>query len=194
MTDELLKGMCAQVANMAKTEIRYRHCLNGILATYFEGQGLHRMRKVEKLVEEKVGPDWLNFGGAKDIIFGILCLGANVIPPDAIVISTVINDYRRLPAFDALPPDEQKRVWDAPVWPPPPQYFQAHDALMVVAQSPERVCTYSQKLLGDLLIGEPDILLFPQAEWNGRLKMYGVEPPSEIVETFAKMQAEAGGK
>lgn len=42
MTDELLKGLAVQVANMAKTKMRYRRRLNGILAVYIEGHGLRR--------------------------------------------------------------------------------------------------------------------------------------------------------
>lgn len=55
MTDALLKGMAVQVANMAKTDLRYRHQINGILATYFEGRGLRRMRKTEKTCQEIAG-------------------------------------------------------------------------------------------------------------------------------------------
>lgn len=189
ITDGLLKGMCLQAANMAKTDLRYRHQLNGILAIYNQGEGLHRLRKIEQFAEEKVGKDWLNSGRAKDMIFGALCGGATRIEPDAIVICTGVDQYQQTPAFDALPYEERQRIAHSGHPRDLPAYFQPHDALMAVAQTPERACLYLQKMQvpGFLLIGEPKIHFLNQSEFDGRLKMYGVELPHEVGEALEKI-------
>jgi hypothetical protein len=193
MTDELLKGMCAQVANMAKTELRYRHELNGILACYHEGEGLHRMRDMERLLVELAGKAWANSGRAKDAIVATLCLGTKsvrVAQPDAIVICTAGDKYYPTPAFDALPPDEKDRIFEATHPRNMPQYFEPRDVLMVLAQSSERVCIYAQRIQmpGELLLGEPEIIVTPQAAFNGRLKIYGVEPTAEALEYLRRAE------
>ena len=190
MTDELLKGLATQAANMAKTEIRYRHQLNGILAIYHEGQGLHRLRKIEQEVEEKCGKAWLDSGRAKDILFGVLATGAKALPPDAIVIATGGDRFEPTAALLALSPEDQMRIRDAHHPRELPQYFQPHDVLMVLVQTPDRVCIYTQRLgPRGMLLGEPEIKCGPQSAFDGRLKMFGVEPPAEIVETLTKMIA-----
>src|SRR5580704_15563789 len=112
MTDQLLKGLAFQVINMAKNEIRYKHQLNGILAIYNEGgEGLHRMRGIEKIAEEKAGVAWLNSGRAKDIVFGVMCGASQELWPDAIVVSTIVDAFDPLPAFLELPEEERERIW-----------------------------------------------------------------------------------
>ena len=176
ITDKLLEGMCAQVANMAKTELRYKHTMNCILAIYHEGEGLYRMRKVEKMVEETLGPGWLNSGDAKDAVFGGLSAITAAAPPDAIVLCTAIDDYEPTAKFHALSNEDKQRIARHSGHPRDlPQYFQPHDALMVTAQSPERVCMFTQRLRmpGYLLVGEPRVECGPQEGFEGRLKMYG---------------------
>ena len=195
ITDALLQGMTAQVANMAKTEMRYHHQLNGILAIYQEGEGLHRMRKVERLIEEYEGKAWLNSGRAKDIVFGVLSLagGSTGLPtgvaaPDAIVIATAGDRFEPTAALLALPPEEQDRIMRTTLPREAPEYFQPHDVLMVLAQTAERVCVRTQRLRmpGALLVGEPEIRCGPQEGFDGRLKLYGVAPPVEVMETLKR--------
>jgi hypothetical protein len=160
MTDDLLKGLAAQAANMGKADIQHRGELHGVLAVYYEGQGLHRMRKVEALLIEKCGKGWLNDEGAKHAIFGILCFGANVIPPDAIVVAFAANLYVSNKAGDKGP-----KV--------------PGDRLISIAQTKDRVCLRDQELRGGSLIGEPKIVFVDQIDWKGRLKLFG-EPPPDI--------------
>lgn len=189
MTDNLLKGLAHQGANMAKTDLRYRHQINGVLAFYLEGEGLHRMRKLELEIEGKFGRGWLDSGKAKDIVSGLLCLATKACSPDAIVIVTGADKFEPTAAFDALTEDEQERVFRSQHPRDMPQYFEPHDALVSVAQSPERVCVFTQRLRGDLLIGEPEVRFFPQAAFDGRLKIYGVDPPAKMAEAFARASA-----
>jgi hypothetical protein len=189
VTDELLKGLAHQGANMAKTDLRYRHQINGVIAFYCEGAGLHRMRKVELEIEAKFGRDWLNSGQAKDTAYGVLRLAVKAQPPDAIVIVNAADKFETTTVFDALSNGEKERVFRSQHPRDLPQYFQPHDALVSVAQSPERVCVFSQRLRGDLLIGEPEVRFFPQSAFDGRLKIYGVDPPAEMLEAFARVNA-----
>lgn len=174
---------------MAKTELRYRHQLNGILAIYFEGEGLRRLRKIEKLVEEQCGVAWLNSGRAKDILFGVLCAGAKAIAPDAIVIVTAADKFVPTDAFEVLPDAEKDRLFRDNHPRDMPQYFQPHDILISLAQTPERVCLYHQRFDSKRFqfIGEAEVKIGPQDGFDGRLKMYGVEPPEEIIKGLYEM-------
>ncbi len=182
MTDELLKGLAAQASNMAKMEMRSHHQLNGLLAVYYEGDGLHRLRKIERLAVEHYGEDWLNSGQAKEIIFGVLCAGALALPPDAIAVATVVTAYWRTPAFDALPTEERELVGDDPGR--YPEYLKPHDALMSIVQTSERVCISTHRLQGSLLIGQPEISVGPQEGFGGRIKMYGKSPHPKIAQAL----------
>lgn len=166
--------MCARVANMAKTELRTHQELNGIIASYIEGEGLHRMRKVEQLLIEAAGKSWTRSPAAKEVIFSGLAFCAKTTRPDAFVLCTGGDEYRQNAAFEALPPEEQERLMDAYHPKHMPQYFKAHDVLMVTAQTPERVCVYTQdiRIPGYLLIGEPAIRFWPQSANIGRLKLF----------------------
>ncbi len=192
ITDKQLQGMCAQVANMAKTELRHRHKLNGILAVYFEGSGLRRLRKLEMDIEKHAGEAWLSSAQAKDIVFGTLCGAAGEIPPDAIVVSTGVDKFEPTAAFLALPPGEQERI--AQLYPRDvPEYFQPYDALMSLAQTAERVCCCYQRMQvpGFLLIGEPETVFWPQSKFGGRLKFYGIEPPPGVRMAIERLRRRA---
>jgi hypothetical protein len=170
MTDKLLEGLAAQGANMAKTDMQHRGQINGVLASYFEGRGLRRMRKVEALLEEKIGKDWLNHDAAKHATFGVLCFSVQHIPPDAVVIAFGANMWMSLdPAAkgDKLPGDR----------------------LISIAQTRDRVCIREQEIRGRLVIGEPRIMFVDQADWKGRLKIFG-EPPPEIAAAGERMMHE----
>jgi hypothetical protein len=192
MTDEKLKDLARQVATMAKVELSVRHELHGVLAEYWKGIGLRRMKTLEKKAIENYGKDWLDSGRAKQFIFGLLCATAGVMPPDAVVISTGINDYEVTPAFLALREDERSRIFEGRIARNYPQYFVPHRALMVTAQTPERVCLYRQRLQNGLLIGEPEIEFIPQSEFKGRLKVFGTAPPPEIAKAFEDWLKERG--
>lgn len=170
MTDKLLEGLAAQAANMAKADLQLRGQINGVLANYFEGQGLHRMRTIETLLEQNVGKDWLNLDGAKHHIFGVLCYGASLITPDALVVAFAANAYYSNAAGD--------KVEKVP-----------GDRLIAIAQTKERVCLRDQEIRGRLVIGEPRIMFVDQADWKGRLKLYGEAPP-EIVREGERILAE----
>jgi hypothetical protein len=192
MTDEKLKDLACQVATMATVELSVRHELNGVMAEYWQGIGLRRMKALEKTAIEMYGKDWLNSGRAKQFIFGLLCATVGVMPPDAVVISTGINDYEVTPAFLALREDERRRIFEERIARNYPQYFVPRRALMVTAQTPERVCLYRQRLQNGLLIGEPEIDFVPQSEFKGRLKVFGADPPPEIAKAFEDWLKEHG--
>jgi hypothetical protein len=196
LTDQLLKGLAAQVANMAKTELRYRHELNGILASYHEGEGLHRMRKIELMVQGVAGKDWLNHDHAKDMLFAVLRVAnlrhaAGVTMPDALVIATAGDAYLTNDAYAALSDAERAALEDLldrgeTHRRDHPKYFDTWECLSVVSQSADRVCIYHQKFERGLLIGEPKIDFFDQSQFSGRLKLYGVDPPPEVLRAVEK--------
>jgi hypothetical protein len=173
MTDEELKGLAAQCANMAKTEMRNKRSFSAILASYHEGEGLHRMRDLEKQIIRMAGEDWLNKGGAKDLVFDLMRHATSLTPPDAFAFASVANNFEPTALFERLPLEEKQRLaTDGRV---KEGYFQPHDILAVTVQTPERVCLYKQRLQGALFIGEPDLFFGPQADFSGRMKMFGKE-------------------
>jgi hypothetical protein len=185
MTDEKLKFLAKQCAAMAKTELRTKGEINCILVSYHQDCGLHRMRKVEKLIVELAGEGWLNSPARKERAFGILC-AANAlspVPPEAMVIVTVADQWVGNEAFAALPPEEQQRIYEEN--PRNRLYFAPRDVVIATAQTPERLCMYWQRLQGTLLIGEPHADFFNQAEFSGNLKVYG-DPPPELLEALRK--------
>jgi len=184
LSDELLRGLAAQGANMAKTEMRTRHRLNGILAGYFHGKGLQRFRLIEKDMGELFGDGWLNSGRAKDALFTILAASTSKIPLDAFVFVTGGDRFYQTPAFDALPPEEAHRIATTLHPRDCPEYFTPRDVLISTVQAPHRVCVLCQRVQpkGFLLIGEPEVMFCNQEEWQGRLKIWGAEIPPELAE------------
>jgi hypothetical protein len=189
MTDERMIFIAKQSLAMGKTELRVRGDLHGIFASYFEGQGLHRMRSLEKLIVAMAGEDWLNSPWKKQCAFGIMCYCNSIGRPEAMAFVSVINRWEGTAAFKALPEEEQGRVYNKYGECPRehPKWFVAHDAMMSSVQTPERLCLLTQRLQmpGALLIGELDIQLHDQENFRGNLKLFG-DPPADIVEAIRK--------
>lgn len=178
MTDAELQGLTAQAFNMAKREMEQHKRFNFLFACHHASEGgLNRMRKVEELIIERLGEGWLNSGRAKDAGFGVLRAATDRMPPDAVVFATISNKFEPTEKLRALPIDQQRTLLTLKS---ANEYhklakrglFTIHDALVCTAQTPERVCIYTQKLKGD---DRPETHLFDQANFGGRMKMFGVE-------------------
>lgn len=181
ISDDLLKGMAAQAFNMAKLDLE-RERFNFLLAAYHEGEGLRRMAKVEALIIEKLGENWLNSGRTKDVGFHLLRIACGLKPPDAFAICTVVNWFKPSAAFFKLPPKKQQALLEAGH----DKQHQAvaeglmivRDALNAVVQTPERVCIYIQGIRPPAETdGSPKIDFYDQADFGGRIKMFGEEKP-----------------
>jgi hypothetical protein len=146
------------------------------------------MRSVEKLIVEVVGEDWLSHAWKKERAFGILRCTNSVMPLDAVAFVCVVDRWEGNAAFLALPAGEQERVYVEN--PKNREYFVPLDHLMASVQTPERMCMYYQRLQMPalLLVGEPIVSFYDQAEFRGNLKLYG-EPPADIVESMKKFRS-----
>ncbi len=82
MTDQEMLGLAAQALNMAKRDLEAGN-FNFLLAGYFEGEALHRMKKVEELILKHLGENWLNSGQTKDVGFGVMRTAVDLMPPHA---------------------------------------------------------------------------------------------------------------
>lgn len=178
MTDEALKGIAFQAVNMAKRDMLRKEWASCLLASWHEGEQLHRMAKIERLIRERLGEDWLNSGEKKDIAFGLMRTFIQIAPPDAFVFVTAINRFVPTPKLRALPHEEILRILD--------QGHEGHhqavrngllelqDALAATAQTSERVCMYVQQVgWGGAFIGQPEVNIGPLEDFDGRMKMYG---------------------
>jgi hypothetical protein len=178
LTDEELKGISAQALNMAKLDIE-RNQFNFLFAAYFadDTPPLHRMEKIEALVVKQLGQEWLNCGATKDIGFGVLRMAMRMLPPEAVVIVTAVNAFVPTEKFQSLPVKQQRKLMR--------ETHEAHhaaareglldlrDALVAIAQTPERVCQYMQTYgPGSIPLGTASASFFPQKDFGGRLKMY----------------------
>jgi hypothetical protein len=182
MTDAQLQGLAAQALNMAKREME-RGSFNFLLASWHEGETLHRMRTIERTIIEKLGEDWLNGGRTKDLGFGLLKLATAMLPPDAMVFVCVSNFFEPTERLLALSLEEQHKTLG--------QTHDGHhqavkegllklcDALTAVAQTPERMCSYMQKVaVGRRVVrflDQPVVQLFDQSDFSGRMKLYGAK-------------------
>jgi hypothetical protein len=173
MTDELLKGLAAQAFNIAKKDME-RGVFTALIASYFEGEGLRRMKVVEKRIAATLGEDWLNSGHKKDVAFDCIRFCVDHVPPDVVIIATVINRFTPTAKFHALPVERKKKLagsGDECHQAVRDGWLTVCDALNVIAQTPERVCLYLQNLDGS----NAECEFFPQAQFGGRLKMFGEE-------------------
>jgi hypothetical protein len=181
MTDPALEGIAAQAFNMAKLDLE-RGSFNFLLASYYAGEGLHRMRQIEALIISRLGENWLNSGQTKDIGFQMLRMACDALPPEAFVFATVINKFEPTAKLRALPPEEYRKLINAKSH---EEHHAAvkqgllavHDALACTAQTSERVCLYTQTYYPKRIepIGRPDVQFFNQSEFAGRMKMFGEE-------------------
>jgi hypothetical protein len=179
LSDEELKGIAAQALNMAKRDAE-RGGFNFLLAAYNLGDTppLHRMSQIEALIIKRLGEDWLNHGHTKDFGFKVLRTCIDMLPPDAVAFVTMCNGFSPTEKFHGLDPEEQRKLVDAG--------HKVHhqmvkdglltvcDVLSALAQTPERVCQYVQKLdEHGRLTGQPEVGFSPQENFDGRIKMFG---------------------
>jgi hypothetical protein len=182
ITDSQLQGISLQALNMAKRDWAHGP-FNVLLASYHEGEGLHRMRRIERLLIKSLGEDWLNNDRTKDQGFGVLKTATATLPPDAVVIVTASNCFEPTPGLLALSFEEQQTIMgdghDDQHSAVKEGWLTVSDALTAFAQNPERVCISTQKLL--LVsktvrpIGQPIVQFFDQSDFKGRLKLYSTK-------------------
>jgi hypothetical protein len=140
------------------------------------------MRSIEATLIDKLGESWLSNGRSKDAGFGILKAATALLPPDAIVFVTGCNMFEPTERMLALSPEEQRaKIGDshgdqhravAEGW------LTVHDGLTSLAQTPQRVCIYAQKVAVGrrvLFLGQPDVRAFDQSNFDGRMKMFGAK-------------------
>jgi hypothetical protein len=178
VTDEELKGLAAQMANMAKTDIRNSGSgLTGVLAVYIPGIGLLRMAKYEQLAIERFGKSWTGSGEAKRHVFGVMRTVADIVRPAAIAIATACDKGAETAKMISLPLEEQERLAKETGFHDLVEqgYLEIQDAILATVHTPERVCIYTHVYLPEQgrFVGEPDVYFVPQAEFGGRLKMFG---------------------
>jgi hypothetical protein len=116
LTDAQLHGLAAQACNMCKRDMERREFDGFFLAAYnaSDERPLFRMVKIEKLLNERLGEDWLNSGRTKDCGFGLLRACIDTMPPDAIIIATVANRFKPTEKFyKQLTAEEQRNLLDA---------------------------------------------------------------------------------
>ncbi len=175
MTDQELIGMAAQTANLAKRDGE-RGGLNFVLFVKLSpAHQAKRMEKIEKLIIDNVGEDWLDHDKQKDRGFGVLAILFSILLPEAVALATGTNMYQPTERFDAEPEAERHRIWhggtDVHTWAVKRGLLEVKDGLGIVAQTPERVCIYN-----DVFDGKPPRCeVFDQGEYFGRTKFYGVE-------------------
>jgi len=120
----------------------------------------------------------LNHGGKKDYATDVIRLAISAHPPPAIVLVTAANMFRATEKFNALPYEEQKRRVES-------GHDEHHrmvaeglyriiDCFNAVAQTAARVCIRMQPVDRTQ---KPETKLFDQADFDGRMKFYGKQPP-----------------
>ena len=180
MTDAELQGFAAQGFNMARTALEQDR-FNFVLAVYNEHEGTHRMTKIEALIIQYLGEDWLNSGRAKDVAFKIIRTAVELMPPDAVIFVTGGNRFLPTEQLLALPWEEQKKYFDLPSHDDHHEaakqgYFLVRDALMCCAQTPHRVCMYVQMMdERHQPLDPPQTDFWDQRDFGGRMKMFGKE-------------------
>jgi hypothetical protein len=181
MTDRELEGLAAQALNMARLEIERGNGFGFLLATCHDGRTLYRMERVEQLIAERLGEDWLDHGRKKDRAFGLLRMAVDHIPvkPDAIVIVTAGDQFWPTGKFHALDPETQKKLATNSTPAERRRHaaeglYTVRDVLQALAQSPERVCIRWQPVdERGRFIDSPRTELFDQENFGGRIKMFG---------------------
>ena len=181
MTDEELTGLARQALNMMKTALEVEKHQGILLATCHEGEGIHRMRKIEDILKEKLGEDWLDHGPAKDIGFGLLrqCLTKFPTPPDAFITVTASNMFKPTAKMLALPVAKQKKLHNQNHGEhhklAAQGYYRIIDSLTALVQTPKRICVCTQEVDRGALVGNPDSHLMNNDDFGGRMKMFGVD-------------------
>jgi hypothetical protein len=180
MTDQELLGLARQGLNMAATEVEQRRKLGMLLANYFEGEGVHRMRKVEDYLAQILGEDWLNYPRKKDAVGDVLRKAIELFPkpPDAFIMVSATNMFKPTAKLMAMPMEEQRKLMN--------EGHDAHhrmaaeglltviDSYTATVQTPERVCVCAQAVdKRGKLVGQPEARYLEQEDFGGRFKMYG---------------------
>jgi len=174
MTDPELEGIARQSLNMMKRDAECGKLNFFIGACAYEGEPLHRMRKIEQQLIDRCGERWLNDERMKSRAFHTMRLIFSLLPPAAIVFGTAANMFRTTKKFDQLPAEEQEQMLDG-------GHDRHHtavkrglmtieDVLQATAQTPQRVCI-SQWIRGHTQPEPPHFL--DQKDFAGRLKMFG---------------------
>jgi len=179
MTDAILQGLALQALNMAKVDVQ-RNQFICLMAVYHEGSPLYRMKRIEARFVETFGQNWLNDGRKKDAVFDGLRFCVDAGKPDAVVFVTPSNMFKPTSKLEKLPPEQQKAIinqgHDGHHQAVRQGLFTIHDVLCAVAQNDKRVCLYNQSVRSSgLFYGQPQVDFFDQADFDGRLKMYGKE-------------------
>lgn len=177
MTDAELQGLCAQAFNLAKLDLE-RNRFVWLLAAYDAGHPLHRMKKIEALVTEKLGEGWLDSGVKKDAAFDMIRLCVRLAPPDAVVFASAVNLFEHTEKFAALDSEAQRTIMSA-------GHDRHHeavregllavcDALVTLAQTPQRICNQIQKLgPRGTPVDQPKVQFWDARDFQGRLKLFG---------------------
>jgi hypothetical protein len=185
LSDAQLQGIAAQALNMAKLDLQ-RDRFNFLLAFYIEAweHRLKRMGKLEALIIEKLGENWLNSGRTKDLGFDGIRKCVDLAPPDAVVIVTVANKFYPTAKFRELSEAEQEELvtatHDRHHEAVKQGLFSMYDVLWGTAQTPERICLVHQKIRsGGTFIDKPEMHCGPQEDFGGRIKMFGEDHATE---------------
>lgn len=176
MTDAELHGLAMQALNMARRDVADPKIeFSFLLGLYHTGEGLYRPKRIEALVVEKLGVDWLNHGGKKDLGFELLRTAVQAMPPEGVIFVTATNRFIPTKKLLSRPVEEQDALHNS-------GHDKHHEAvkkglmemldgLTAVAQTPERVCLCHVVIARTDL--PPEVQFFDQDCFGGRLKMYG---------------------
>jgi len=196
MTDQELEGFAAQAFNLARTEWKRKGEFNWLLASFHHGSGLHRMTKVEALVIQMAGEDWLNDPERQAQVGYVLRVATCLMPPDAIAVVSVADAWQLTDAFNALPKKDQNKILNGPREARNSAIalglLTVEEVLVCMAQTPSRACRY-QRRLDELNDAKPTVDFGEMAQLHGRFKFFEeVEIPPEMVEHLARTMAEKG--
>jgi hypothetical protein len=176
LTDAQLQGLGAQACNLAKLDME-RGKFHFLLASYHNGEQLHRMTMVENLIVEKLGEDWLSGGRTKDVGFGVMRTCVDLMPPDAFIFASMTNQFSPTEKFDQLTKKQKAELFDAGH----DRHHRAvaeglllvRDVLTVLVQTPERICIHCQPMENGQPVGQAVSQCGPQDGFGGRMKMFG---------------------
>jgi len=175
MTDQELEGFAAQAFNFARTEWKTKGKFNFLLANYFDGK-LHRMTKVEALIIEKCGEDWLNSSAKKHAVSDVLRIATKAMPPEAVVLVTIADRWKTTQAFESVPKTEREKILSGPREARQAAtelgLLEAEEVMIAVAQTPKRVCFYTRQL-SRLEDTKPQVETGDMATFEGAMKLYG---------------------
>jgi len=152
------------------------------------------MSKVEALVIEMAGEDWMNDSAKKERVGYVLRMATHLLPPDAVALVSIADGWTVTDAFEALPKKDQDKIMSGPREARHSAValglLTVEEVMVCMAQTPQRVCMYRRRLdaLND---AKPTVHLFPAEQFDGNFKFFGeVEIPPEMVERLARKLAE----